>query len=83
MDRIKDDFDSKFRFVLLAARRAEQLMEGARPKIDASGVPATRTAMKELLDAKVYWDYGPPPEEESAAEPEVASEEAGEEDGVN
>ena len=41
--------DSTFRYVLLAARRAEQLMRGAVAKVPPSSKP-TRTAMAELAD---------------------------------
>ena len=46
---IPDGVDSKFRLVLLIARRAEQLMRGARPKI-ASDRPMkpTRLAAEEF-----------------------------------
>ena len=35
IQNIPEGVDSKFRLVLLIARRAEQLMRGARPKIEA------------------------------------------------
>ena len=57
--------DSKFRFVLVAAQRAEQLMRGARPKLDVKGKP-TRVAMEEVTGEKVEWDFGPPPAPEPA-----------------
>ncbi|HRR13101.1 MAG: DNA-directed RNA polymerase subunit omega [Thermoanaerobaculia bacterium] len=63
--------DSTFRYVLLAARRAEQLMRGAVAKVPPSSKP-TRTAMAELAEDLVAWDYGPPPQPE---EPEPIVEE--------
>ena len=60
--------DSTFRYVLLAARRAEQLMRGAVTKVPPSSKP-TRTAMAELADDLVAWDYGPPPQPEELAPP--------------
>ncbi|HEV8630537.1 MAG TPA: DNA-directed RNA polymerase subunit omega, partial [Thermoanaerobaculia bacterium] len=36
LDRALEQFDSKFRFVLLASARAEQLVRGARPKLEGS-----------------------------------------------
>ena len=64
--------DSKFRFVLVAAHRAEQLMRGARPKIEAGKRKPTRIAMEEVNHSLVDWGYGPPPpqEEEPAQESE-------------
>ena len=53
--------DSKFRFILLAARRAEQVMRGARPKFQYRTSKVARGAMDEILGNAVAWDYGPPP----------------------
>jgi DNA-directed RNA polymerase omega subunit len=66
--------DSKFRLVLLAASRAEQLMRGARPKVEAAKRKPTRVAMEEVRSDLVDWGYGPAPQEEpaEAAEPEAA-----------
>jgi DNA-directed RNA polymerase subunit omega len=64
MDRIPEKIDSKFRFVLLAAERAEQMLRGARPKIDMGALKATRIAMQEISNDLVEWDYGPAPEVE-------------------
>ena len=56
---IPDGVDSKFRLVLLIARRAEQLMRGARPKV-ASDRPLkpTRLAAEEFDENQIRWDYG-------------------------
>ena len=59
MRQIPEKIDSKFRFVLLASRRAEQMMRGAQPKVDKPGAKQTRVAMHEILDEAVAWDYGP------------------------
>lgn len=66
--------DSKFRLVLLAAHRAEQIMRGARPKVDAGKKKSVRVAMDEISHQLVEWGYGPPPQEEPPAE-EAKSEE--------
>ena len=51
--------DSKFRLVLLIARRAEQLMRGARPKLESDrAVKPTRLAAQEFEQDRVRWDYG-------------------------
>ena len=88
MDRINQRVDSKFRFVLLAAQRAEQMMKGARPKIESNAVKKARVAMTEILEEAVVWDYGPAPEPEvveeapsEAVAPEAPAE--GAEGGVN
>ncbi len=39
--KVPPEFDSKFRFILVAAERAKQIQNGAPPKIDVkSGKPA-------------------------------------------
>jgi DNA-directed RNA polymerase omega subunit len=51
--------DSKFRLVLLIARRAEQLMRGARPKLETDRpTKATRLASAEFDQNRIRWDYG-------------------------
>jgi hypothetical protein len=60
--------DSKFRFILLAARRAEQVMRGARPKIQYRSSKVARGAMEEILGNAVAWDYGPAPTPQPAAD---------------
>jgi DNA-directed RNA polymerase omega subunit len=67
--------DSKFRLVLLAAHRAEQIMRGARPKVDAGKKKSVRVAMDEIAHHLVDWGYGPPPQEEQPAEEAKAEEE--------
>ncbi len=62
MERIPEKIDSKFRFVLLAAERAEQMLRGAKPKMDMGELKPTRIAMKEISNDLVEWDYGPAPE---------------------
>ena len=70
MQRMKEqNIDSKFRLILLAAERAEQLLAGARPKMQHQSIKLARGAMEEVLEGLVEWEYGPPPEpkaEESA-----------------
>ena len=69
MDNLEDSkVDSKFRFILLAARRAEQVMRGARPKLHYKTPKVARGAMDEILADAVAWDYGPPPPPEPTAE---------------
>ncbi len=59
IQKIPDGVDSKFRLVLLVARRAEQLMRGARPKLEAERpLKPTRLAAMEFEENRVRWDYG-------------------------
>lgn len=63
MEHFPDRIDSKFRLVLLAAGRAEQLMRGARPKVEMpSGTKPTRIALEEVRADVIAWDYGYEPE---------------------
>ena len=70
MRPIPEKIDSKFRFVLLAATRAEQMMQGAPSKLDASDVDGkwASLAMDEISQDVVDWDYGPQPVEEELEE---------------
>ncbi len=74
MERIPERIDSKFRFVLLAAERAEQMLRGARPKIDMGDLKPTRIAMKEISNDLVEWDYGPAPEAVAEIDEKAAAE---------
>lgn len=60
IQKVPDGIDSKFRMTLLIARRAEQLMRGSRPKIEAeTPVKPTRLAAQELDQHLFRWDLGP------------------------
>lgn len=60
-EKFPDRIDSKFRYVLLASGRAEQIMRGARPKVDSGNAKPTRVAMLEITHDLVDWGYGPTP----------------------
>jgi DNA-directed RNA polymerase omega subunit len=66
MDEKAPTMDSKFRRVLVAANRAEQLMRGARPKFEAGKRKPTRVALEEVDQNMIDWNYGPPPPPEEA-----------------
>ena len=69
MTEIPEKIDSKFRFVLLASKRAEQMVRGARPKVESASRKPTRVAMNEVLDDRIEWGYGPAPQPEEAEAP--------------
>jgi len=73
MDALPEGIDSKFRFVLLVAKRAEQLIQGAMPKIKMKNGKAARVAMREITDGLVKWQTTPPVDE--LTEPELLLEE--------
>jgi DNA-directed RNA polymerase omega subunit len=49
------EIDSKYRLIILAAKRSKQLQRGARPRIDidATKHKPTRIALEEVLRGKV------------------------------
>ena len=55
--------DSKFRFITVAAQRAKQLQNGAKPPHEARSRKPTRIAMQEVLAEAVSWEIleVPPP----------------------
>jgi RNA polymerase Rpb6. len=62
--------------VVLLARRAEQLMRGARPKAEIDSAKPTRMAAQEFSENLIRWDFGPeggflPSDDEEAAETEL------------
>ncbi len=66
--KIPEKMDSKFRFVLVAAHRAEQLMRGARPHEGLRSRKLTSIAQREVERGLVQWEYTQPLADEVAAE---------------
>lgn len=62
------EIDSKYRLIILAAKRSKQLQRGARPRIDID--PAkhkpTRIALEEVMRGKVHFSLN----KEDGQEPE-------------
>jgi DNA-directed RNA polymerase subunit omega len=50
------EVDSKFRFITVAAQRAKQLQNGAKPRIEVRSRKPTRIAMHEVLAGTVSWE---------------------------
>ena len=50
--------ESKFRLVHIASRRAEQLMLGARPKLETKHTKYSRIALDEVAGGLVKWQLG-------------------------
>ena len=63
--KLIDGFDSNYRYILVAARRARQLQSGAPPVVDTSSRKPCRIAQDEIRAGKVKWEI---PETRSAAE---------------
>jgi DNA-directed RNA polymerase subunit omega len=54
------DVDSKFRFITVAAQRAKQLQNGAKPRVEMKSRKPTRVAMQEVLANAVSWEVMDP-----------------------
>lgn len=54
--KTKNEIDSKFRFVILAAKRAKQLLHGAKPKIKSKSKNPIRIAQKEVRDGLIDFE---------------------------
>ena len=71
MFKIPESFGSKYRFVMLAALRAEQLQAGAVPRVDTVSRKATVMAQEEVAAGVVEaWDGTTPEPQEPQAETE-------------
>ena len=53
--KLIEGFDSNYRYILVAARRARQLQGGAPPVIDTSSRKPCRIAQDEIKAGKVKW----------------------------
>jgi DNA-directed RNA polymerase subunit omega len=50
-----EGFDSKYRYILVAARRARQLQAGSRAAVNTTSRKPCRIAQDEILAGKVKW----------------------------
>lgn len=53
---IPDEYDSKFRFILVAAERAKQLQNGYPPKIDEKSPKPAHIAIQEAQQGLITWE---------------------------
>jgi len=53
--KLMDGFDSNYRYILVAARRARQLQSGARPLVDTHSRKPCKIAQGEIRAGKVGW----------------------------
>ena len=70
MEGLPEGIDSKFRYVLLVSKRAEQLIQGAQPRTRSKDAKPTRIAMEEVEKNQVKWQLTAPVEESTALEGE-------------
>jgi DNA-directed RNA polymerase omega subunit len=68
MEGLPEGIDSKFRYVLLVSKRAEQLIQGAVSRVKSKHAKPTRIAMEEVAKDQVKWQMTPPTEETTALE---------------
>jgi DNA-directed RNA polymerase subunit omega len=63
--KLIEGFDSNYRYILVAARRARQLQSGARPLVETATRKPCKVAQEEISAGKVAWTI--PEEPRSAA----------------
>ncbi|MEA2488798.1 MAG: polymerase Rpb6 [Acidobacteriota bacterium] len=69
MEGLPEGIDSKFRYVLLVSKRAEQLIQGAQPRTRSKQfVKPTRVAMEEVANNQVKWQMTAPVEDTNSLE---------------
>ena len=77
------DLDSKFRFVILASKRAKQLLQGAKPKIKTKSKNLIRIAQAEVMAGLIDYEIIQPKKEESHEVEDIfIGEEIGEAEGI-
>ena len=54
--KLVEGFDSNYRYVLVAARRARQIQNGAHPVVDPHSRKPCRIAQEEIHAGKVKWE---------------------------
>ena len=58
------EIDSKFRFVILAAKRAKQLLRGSKPRLKSKSKNPIRVAQLEVVEGLVHYDIVEPKKEQ-------------------
>jgi len=58
--KLMDGFDSNYRYILVAARRARQLQSGSRPLVDTNSRKPCKIAQEEIAAGKVKWSTEEP-----------------------
>jgi DNA-directed RNA polymerase omega subunit len=55
MQKLPEGVDSTFRYILIASKRAEQLVAGARPRVVGRHAKPATIALSEVSEGKVPW----------------------------
>ena len=58
--KLVEGFDSNYRYILVAARRARQLQSGSRPLVDTHSRKPCKIAQEEIAAGKVKWSTEAP-----------------------
>ena len=58
--KLIEGFDSNYRYILVAARRARQLQSGAPPVVETNSRKPCRIAQDEIRAGKVKWEFPKP-----------------------
>jgi DNA-directed RNA polymerase subunit omega len=53
--KLMTGFDSNYRYILVAARRARQLQSGAQPTVDTATKKSCRIAEEEVKAGNISW----------------------------
>jgi len=77
--KLMDGFDSNYRYILVAARRARQLQGGAPPVIETVSRKPCRIAQDEIKAGKVKWVIPEVPKSASEAASEMLDKAMGQE----
>jgi DNA-directed RNA polymerase subunit omega len=56
-DKIDKQIDSKYALVILAAKRAKQLKEGSRPRLQTDSTNSLTIALEEIAEGKVQYKF--------------------------
>ena len=69
-ETVAPEIDSKYRLIILAAKRSKQLQRGARPRIDIDLVKhkPTRIALEEVIRGKIQFHIKTDGDEEPVEE---------------
>ena len=65
MQKIPERIGSKYRFIIIAAERAKQLQNNAKPKIKIKSTKPAFIAMREIEQDLVSYEIPPPVEPSS------------------
>ena len=65
MQKIPERIGSKYRFIILAAERAKQLQNNAKPKLKTRSTKPAYIAMRELEADLISYEMPPPVEPSS------------------